>query len=32
MDLKLSPREDWIHRVAGAGIIVMGVLFLLGRG
>jgi putative Ca2+/H+ antiporter (TMEM165/GDT1 family) len=22
----------WIHRVAGAGFIVMGVLFLLGKG
>lgn len=24
--------EVWIHRVAGAGFIIMGVLFLVGRG
>ena len=24
--------EIWIHRVAGVGFLVMGVLFLLGKG
>jgi putative Ca2+/H+ antiporter (TMEM165/GDT1 family) len=24
--------EVWIHRVAGAGFIIMGVLFLAGKG